>query len=290
VSGVGRTATELPAAALPGGGPAVVIEPRRRWSLGLGELWRYRELVLFLGWRDLKVRYRQALFGAAWALIQPFMLMVVFSIFLGRLAGVGSDGLPYPLFAFAALVPWTLFASSITSASQSVVGSNQLVSKVYFPRLALPIASVGSYLVDFAIAFGLLLAMMAYYDVYPTLRLLVLPGLVALTVVAALAVGIALSALNVRYRDVRYAVPFLVQLWLFASPIAYPASTVPEAARLLYAVNPVAGIVEGFRWALLGTDSAPVGLLAVSAAVSLLLLGLSFLYFKRTEAAFADVI
>lgn len=270
--------------------PLTVIRPTRPWSLGLRELWPYRELLYFFAWRDVKVRYRQAAFGIGWAVIQPLLLMVVFSIFLGRLAGVGSEGLPYPVFAFAALVPWTLFSSALTSSSQSVVGSSQLVSKVYFPRLALPVASVGSYLVDFLIALGILFAMMAYYGIYPSARLVWLPLLLALTVVVALGVGVGLSALNVRYRDVRYVLPFLVQLWLFASPVAYPASLVPESFRAVYAINPMAGTIEGFRWVLLGTGTAPWTLLAVSAAVSVAVFAASCLYFKRTEAGFADVI
>lgn len=267
-----------------------VIRPREGWSLGLAELWEFRELLYFFGWRDVKVRYRQAAFGAAWAIIQPLMFMVVFSVFLGRLAGVSSDGQPYPVFTFAALVPWTLFSSALTSSSQSVVSSSQLVSKVYFPRLALPVGSVGSFLLDFLIAFGILLGMMTYYGIHPSGRLVWLPALVALTLVVALAVGIGLAALNVRYRDVRYVLPFLVQLWLFASPVAYSTSLVPDSFRAVYGLNPMAGIIEGFRWALLGTGDAPSGMFAVSAAVSVLLFVVSCVYFKRTEAGFADVI
>jgi lipopolysaccharide transport system permease protein len=267
-----------------------VIRPRAPWSLGLGEVWQYRELLYFLAWRDVKVRYRQTAFGAAWAVLQPFLLMVVFSIFLGRLAGVKSEGLPYPIFAFAALVPWTLFSSSLTGASTSVVGSGPLLSKIYFPRLVLPIAAVGSYLLDFVIAMGVLVAMMAYYDIYPSGAVVWLPAFVALAIVAALAIGIGLAAVNVRYRDVRYALPFLVQLWLFASPIAYPVTAVPEGLRTVYGLNPVVGTVEGFRWALLGTDAPPAGMLAASAAVSAALLLAGCFYFRRTEAGFADVI
>jgi lipopolysaccharide transport system permease protein len=267
-----------------------VIRPSERWSLGLGELWQFRELLYFFAWRDVKVRYRQAVFGAAWAIIQPLLLMIVFSIFLGRLAGVSSEGEPYPVFTFVALVPWTLFASALTSSSQSVVSSSQLVSKVYFPRLALPVGSVGSFLLDFVIAFAILLGLMTYYGIHPSGRFVWLPALVALVIVIALAVGIGLAALNVRYRDIRYVLPFLVQLWLFASPVAYPASLVPDAFQELYGLNPMAGTIEGFRWALLGTGSAPGGMLAVSAAVSVALFVVSCVYFKRTEAGFADVI
>jgi lipopolysaccharide transport system permease protein len=274
----------------PAGRSITVIRPREGWSLGLGELWEFRELLYFFGWRDVKVRYRQAAFGAAWAIIQPLMFMVVFSVFLGRLAGVSSDGLPYPVFTFAALVPWTLFSSALTSSSQSVVSSSQLVSKVYFPRLALPVGSVGSFLLDFVIAFGILLGMMTYYGIHPSGRFVWLPALVALTLVVALAVGIGLAALNVRYRDVRYVLPFLVQLWLFASPVAYSTSLVPDSFRAVYGLNPMAGIIEGFRWTLLGTGDAPSGMFAVSAAVAVLLFVVSCVYFKRTEAGFADVI
>jgi len=271
-------------------GPVTVIRPGRPWSLGFRELWEYRELLYFFAWRDVKVRYRQAALGAAWALLQPLLLMVVFSVFLGRLAGVGSEGRPYPLFAFAALVPWTLFSSALTGSSQSVVTGGQLVSKVYFPRLALPVASVGSYLLDFVIAFGHLLPMMAYYGIYPSGRLIWLPAFVALAVLAALAVGIGLSALNVRYRDVRYVLPFLVQIWLFASPVAYSASLVPDSLRVLYGLNPLAGIIDGFRWMLLGTPAPPAGMLAASAAMTVALFVTSVVYFRRTETVFADVI
>jgi lipopolysaccharide transport system permease protein len=278
------------AAVAVGDRPVTIIRPGRPWSLGLRELWAYRELLYFFAWRDVKVRYRQAAFGVGWAVIQPLMLMVVFSIFLGRLAGVDSEGQPYPVFTFAALVPWTLFSSALTGSSQSVVSGGQLVSKVYFPRLALPVASVGSYLLDFAIAFGILLPMMAYYGIYPTARLVWLPALVALTILVALGVGIGLSAINVRYRDVRYVLPFLVQIWLFASPVAYAASLVPPSFRVLFGLNPLTGIIEGFRWMLLGTPAPSAGMLAASTGITVLLFVVSTLYFKRTEAGFADVI
>lgn len=271
--------------------PVLVIKPSSGFRLlPLRELWEYRELLYFLVWRDVKVRYKQTVLGAAWAIIQPFMLMVVFALFLGKLAGVPSDGLPYPLFAYAALVPWTLFASSLAGASDSLVGSSNLITKVYFPRLILPVAAAGSFLLDFAIAFGLLVGMMVFYGVYPSIALAWLPLLTLFAVVAALAVGIWLAALNVRYRDVRYAVPFLTQLWLFATPVAYPSSIVPKTWQPLLGLNPMAGVVEGFRWALLGTGEVPGAIILVSAAVTLGLLLGGLAYFQRTERTFADVI
>jgi lipopolysaccharide transport system permease protein len=270
--------------------PTLVIRPASPWSLGLAEVWDYRELLYFLSWRDVKVRYRQTLFGAAWAILQPFLLMVVFTVFLGHLARVGSQGLPYPIFSYTALVPWALFSAALTGAATSVVGSGTLVSKIYFPRLVLPVAAVGSYLVDFVIAFALLVGMMVYYGIYPNWHVVTLPAFVLLAIAAALAVGIGLGALNVRYRDVRFAIPFVVQLWLFASPIAYSASQVPEQWRLVYALNPMVGVVEGFRWALLGVGRPPGGMVAVSAAATIAVLVGSVLYFRRMEGGFADVI
>jgi lipopolysaccharide transport system permease protein len=268
-----------------------LIRSGRGWtSLRLGELWEYRELLYFLVWRDVKVRYKQTVFGASWAIIQPFLLMVVFSVFLGKLANVPSDGLPYPIFAYTALVPWTLFASSLAAASASLVGGGGLVSKVYFPRLLLPLASVGSYLLDFVVAMTLLVGMMLWYDIYPGAALAWLPAFVALALVCALGAGVWLSALNVRYRDVRYAVPFLVQIWLFASPVAYPAGEVPERWQTVYGLNPMAGVVEGFRFALLGQEAPPAGMVAISAAVAVALLAGALVYFRRVERTFADVI
>ena len=269
----------------------MVVEPPRRWAaLGLRELWAYRELVYFLTWRDVKVRYKQTVLGASWAVIQPFCTMVVFSLFFGRLARVPSDGIPYPLFSFAALVPWTFFANGLTQSAGSVVASQHLVTKVYFPRLAVPIATVLSGVVDFAIAFAILVAMMAYYGVWPTARALWVAPLLLLAFAAALGVGLWLAALNVRYRDVRYAVPFLAQLWLFATPIAYPSSLLDEPWRTLYGLNPMVGVVEGFRWALLGAERGPGGVLAASCAATFLVLAGGALYFRRTERTFADVV
>ncbi|MFA5786441.1 MAG: ABC transporter permease [Actinomycetota bacterium] len=271
--------------------PSILIRPSKGWvRLDVRELWAYRELLFFLVWRDVKVRYKQTVFGAAWAILQPFMLMVVFSIFLGRLAHVPSEGLPYPIFAYSALVPWTLFAQSLSGASDSLVGSSNLITKVYFPRLILPMAAAGSFVIDFVIALGLLVGMMLYYGVHPSAAILWLPALTVLAMLTALSVGIWLGALNVRYRDVRYALPFLVQLWLFASPVAYSSSLVPKAWRGIYALNPMAGVVEGFRWALLGTKTRPGAMIAVSAAATLVIFVGGLAYFRRVERTFADVI
>lgn len=269
----------------------VTIRPSRGIArLNLKELWDYRELLYFLTWRDVKVRYKQTFFGAGWAIIQPLLLMAVFSIFLGRLAGVPSDGLPYPLFAFAALVPWTFFAQVLSGASASLVNSSHLISKVYFPRMLLPLASAGSFIVDVAIATLVLLGLMLFYDLYPSVRILWIPLLVALALLAAIAVGIWLAALNVRYRDVRYAVPFLVQLWLFASPVAYSTSIVPERWQTLYGLNPMAGVVQGFRWAMTGAGDPPGRVLFVSVGATLVILGIAVTYFRRVESTFADEI
>lgn len=254
------------------------------------ELRDYRELLYFLVWRDTKVRYKQTALGASWAILQPLLLMVVFSIFLGQLARVPSDGLPYPVFTYAALVPWTLFASSLAGASQSLVGSQSLVTKVYFPRIIIPVAAVGSFVLDFVVAFVVLILMMWGYGIVPGIEVLWTPVFAALALGAALAAGIFFAALNVRYRDVRYAVPFLIQLWLFSSPVAYPASLVPERFQALYGLNPMAGVVEGFRWALLGSEPPAVGLLLVSSAIVVAALIAAVWYFERTKRTFADVI
>jgi lipopolysaccharide transport system permease protein len=268
-----------------------LIQPTRGWvSLNLGELWRYRELLFFLVWRDVKVRYKQTALGASWAVLQPFVTMVVFTLFFGRLAQMPSDGLPYPLFSFAALVPWTFFAHALTQSSESLVASQQLLKKVYFPRLAVPIASVLSGLVDFFIAFLVLLVMMLLFGVAPTPKILLAAPLLLLAMVTALGVGLWLCALNVQYRDVRYVVPFLAQLWLFATPIVYPSSLLDEPWRTVYGINPMAGVIEGFRWALLGTDTAPGPMLLVSSLVAVGILASGALYFRRMERTFADVV
>ncbi len=269
----------------------VVVRPSQGWiPLRLGDLWEYRELLFFLIWRDVKVRYKQTVLGAAWAIIQPFFTMVVFSLFFGRLAGMPSDGLPYPVFAYCALVPWQLFAGALSESANSLVTNERLITKVYFPRLVIPLASVLGGLVDFLIAFAVLLAMMGYYGIMPTLAVATLPLFVALAVGAAFGVGLWLSALNVQYRDVRYTIPFLVQFWLFATPIAYPASLVPQSWRAALGLNPMAAVVEGFRWALLGKVETPGALAGVSVVMVVLLLVGGLFYFRRMERTFADLV
>jgi len=271
--------------------PVIVVKPSKGWiSLKLRETWQYRELLYFLTWRDIKVRYKQTVLGAAWAIIQPFFTMIVFSIFFGRLARMPSDGLPYPIFAYAALVPWTFFANGLNQASNSLVGSANLIKKVYFPRLVVPISSVISGVFDFMLAFVVLLGMMLYYGIFPTVNIVWLPFLLLLTLTTSLGVGLWLSALNVQFRDVRYTVPFLTQFWLFATPIAYPSSLLSEPWRTLYGINPMVGVVEGFRWALLGTDTAPGPIIIVSSFMALTLLAGGAFYFRRLERTFADVI
>lgn len=259
-------------------------------GIGIRELWERRELLYFLTWRDLKVRYKQTFFGAAWALLQPLLLMMVFSVFLGRLGQIPSEGYPYPLFVLTGLVPWTFFAQSLTGAAESVVNSSHIVSKVYFPRLILPLSAASSFLIDFCIAIGVVLAMVAYYDLPFSLRLLWLAPLALFTLLAALSIGIFLAAVNVRYRDVRHAVPFFVQVGLFLSPVAYPAGLVPDEWKLLYGLNPMVGAIEGFRWTLLGGSGTPGTILAVSAVATLAVLIFSIWYFHNAERAFADVI
>jgi lipopolysaccharide transport system permease protein len=256
----------------------------------LHDLWAYRELLYFLAWRDFKVRYKQTALGAAWAVIQPFFTMVVFSIFFGYLGKIPSDGIPYPVFAYSALLPWSLFAHALNESSNSLVNNQGLITKVYFPRLIIPIAPLFVGLVDFGIAFVVLLGLMLFYGILPGLALLTAPLFVLLALVTALAVGMWLSALNVQYRDVRYTIPFLTQLWLFATPVAYPSSLLPEPWRSLYGLNPMAGVVEGFRWALLGRTAAPGPLIAVSVGAVLALLLGGLWYFNRMEQTFADIV
>ena len=271
--------------------PHVTIRPSTGWiPLNFGELWQYRELLVFLIWRDVKVRYKQTALGAAWAVLQPVFSMVVFSLFFGRLAKVPSDGIPYPIFAYCALLPWQLFAYALGESSGSVVANERLITRVYFPRLVIPIAGVLAGLVDFAIAFVVLILLMLGYGIVPTATVATLPLFVLLAIATALAVGLWLSALNVQYRDVRYTIGFLIQIWLFLSPVAYPSSLVPARWRPLYGLNPMAGVVEGFRWALVGKTPAPGALLAVSVTVVLLLLVGGLYYFRRMEKSFADVI
>ncbi|HKP82180.1 MAG TPA: ABC transporter permease [Pyrinomonadaceae bacterium] len=271
--------------------PRFRIEPATSWpSIGLRELWDYRELLYFLTWRDIKVRYKQTVLGAAWAVIQPLFMMLVFSLFFGKLAGVPSDGIPYPVFSFCGLLPWQLFSYSLTQAGNSLVGSQNLITKVYFPRLVVPISAVLGGVIDFAIAFVLLLGMMFYYGIVPGWQMVALPGLVLLAVLAALGVGLWLSALNVQYRDVRYTIGFLVQFWMFATPVAYPSSIVPEKWRVLYALNPMVGVVDGFRWALLGKPESPGVPLLISVIVVCALLAGGLYYFRRMEQQFADIV
>jgi lipopolysaccharide transport system permease protein len=271
--------------------PVTIVKPSKGWiSLKLDELWEYRELLYFLTWRDVKVRYKQTVLGAAWAVIQPFFTMVVFSLFFGKLAKMPSDGMPYPIFAYAALVPWMFFANGLNNSSNSLVGSASLIKKVYFPRLLVPISSIIPGLVDFVLAFAVLLGMMFFYRIWPTVNIIWLPFLLLLAFITALGVGLWLSALNVQFRDVRYTVPFLTQFWLFASPIAYPSSLLSEPWRTLYGINPMVGVVEGFRWALLGTDTAPGSMVVLSSLVALALLISGAFYFRRMEKTFADVV
>ena len=278
--------------AVPRNEPAVtVIQPSTGWSaLQLRDLWLHRELVLFMTWRDLKVRYKQTLLGAGWAILQPFLTMVVFSIFFGRLAGVPSDDVPYPIFSFTALIPWTLFSKALQDASRSLVASSHMITKIYFPRMILPLSSVLAGVVDFLIAFAVLLGMMVFYRIYPTSQVWTLPLFLLLTLVTAVGVGLWLSALNVMYRDVGYILPFLTQVWLFLTPIAYPTSIVPPQWQALYAVNPMTGVVEGFRWALLGTGQPPGMMTGVSALVAVVLLVSGMFYFRRMERRFADMV
>jgi lipopolysaccharide transport system permease protein len=271
--------------------PLTIIEPSSGWrAVDLRELWAFRELLYFLTWRDFKVRYKQTVLGAFWAVIQPFVTMVVFSIFFGRLASVPSDGIPYPVFSFAALVPWTFFAHGLHLGGESLTSNQALLRKVYFPRLALPIAAVLTGLVDFGLSFVVLLAIMLYYGFVVSAAAIAVVPLLVLTFATVLGVSLWLSALNVQYRDVRHVLPFLTQVWLFVTPIAYPSSLLSEPWRTLYGLNPMAAVVEGFRWALLGTPALPVGLLAMSCVSAVLLLVTGAFYFRRMERTFADVV
>jgi lipopolysaccharide transport system permease protein len=271
--------------------PVVLIGPSHGWgSLKLGELWEYRELLYFLTWRDISVRYKQTALGIAWAVIQPVMTMVVFSLFFGKLAKIPSDGVPYPIFSLAALVPWMFFANALTQSSNSLVANANLIRKVYFPRLAVPIATVLSGVVDFVFAFVVLLGMVLYYGVIPGLNILWLPLFLLLAFITALGVGLWCCAMNVQFRDVRYAMPFLVQLWMFATPIAYPSSLLSEPWRTVYGLNPMVGVVEGFRWTLLGTGTAPGLVIVASTVVALTILVGGTLYFQKMEKTFADVV
>ena len=271
--------------------PVTIIKPKRGWiSLDLRELWEYRELLFFLSWRDIKVRYTQTALGIAWAILQPVFTMVIFSVFLGRLAKIPSENIPYPIFSFAALVPWQFFANGLSASADSLVASANLLKKVYFPRLVIPISAVLSGALDFAIAFVVLLGMMLAYGIVPTWNVLWLPLLILLALVTSLGVGLWLTAMNVQFRDVRYAIPFLVQAWMYASPIVYPSTILSEPWRTVYGINPMVGVVEGFRWALLGTDTAPGPMVLVSSLVAIALLLSGAYYFRRMEKSFADVV
>ena len=276
------------------GAPATArlrIVATRGWvSLKLRELWQYRELIYLLVWRDVKVHYKQTVLGATWAILQPFLTMVIFSVFLGRLARVPSDGIPYPVFAFTALVPWTFFSSGLIQASTGMVTNANLIKKVYFPRMAIPIARVMAGLVDFVLAFIVLLGLIAYYGIVPTVNVVWLPLFVLLAVATALGVSLWLSAMHVQFRDVGYTIPFLTQFWMFATPIAYPSSLLQEPWQTLFGLNPMVGVVEGFRWALLGTGGGPRPMILVSAVVTLVVLVGGAFYFRRMERIFADVV
>ena len=271
--------------------PSLRIEPPQGWlHVDFQELWAARELLYFFVWRDIKIRYKQTAIGAAWAVLQPVMTMAVFSLFFGKLAKIPSHGLPYPIFYYSALLPWMYFSGALQNATNVVVEQQRVITKVYFPRLVLPLSAVLSGLVDFAISFVVFLAMMAYYRIVPGPAMLLFPAFLLLAVLTALGAGLWLSALNAIYRDVRYVVPFLVQFWMFASPVAYPSSLVPERWRWVYGLNPMAGVIEGFRWSLTGHGQPPNILLAASSAMVLLLVGGGVAYFTRMEGTIADVV
>jgi lipopolysaccharide transport system permease protein len=267
-----------------------ITPPGRWWALPFKEIWEYRELLYFFVWRDIKVRYKQTAIGAAWAVLQPLMTMLVFSLFFGRLAHIPSEGQPYPIFFYCALLPWMYFSSALQSATNTIVENQRLITKVYFPRLMLPLSAVLSGLIDFGISFLMFGLMMIYYGIRPTISALWVPAFLLLAVLTALGVGLWLAALNALYRDVRYVLPFLVQLWMFASPVAYPSSLVPERWRLLYGLNPMSGVIEGFRWSLTGRGKAPGGLFFVSLGAVLIILLSGLAYFQKMETTIADVV
>ncbi len=272
--------------------PVVIIKPSKGWvGLRLNDLWIYRELVYFLSWRDIKVRYKQSVLGILWAILKPFMAMVVFTIFFGNFANIPSDGLPYPIFSYTATLPWELFAASLGVASRSMVSNSNMVSKIYFPRLIIPLASVMSSVIDFFIGFTILIGMMIFYKITPTVAILWLPLLILLALITALGVGFWTSALMVRYRDVGYIMPFVANLWMYLTPVVYPSSMIPEKWRLVFALNPMTGVVEGFRFALLGTtQSVSWGMILISSLIAVLVLISGMFYFRRMEKQFADMI
>jgi lipopolysaccharide transport system permease protein len=272
--------------------PITILQPPKGLSaLNLRDLWIYRELVVFMIWRDIKVRYKQTLLGATWAILQPLLTMVVFNYFFGTLAKIPSDGVPYPIFSFTALLPWQLFSKALQDASRSLVSNRHMITKVYFPRLVLPLSSIIAGLVDFGIAFFVLLGLMFYYQMPLRIEMLALPLLLLLALTTALGVGLWLSALNVLYRDIAYIMPFLAQFWMYISPVVYPSSLFPEKWRFIYYLNPMTGVIEGFRWALLGTQTTfPVLLMVLSILISLLILVSGLFYFRRMERLFADMV
>lgn len=271
--------------------PLTLIEPRRSLvDLNMREIWEYRDLIIFLAWRDISVRYKQTLAGVGWAVFQPFLLMIVFSLFFGNLAEIPSNGVPYPIFNYTALLPWQFFATGMSMSSTSLISNANMITKVYFPRLVIPISAILPPLVDFCIAFLMLLAMMLFYHIMPTWNILWLPLFLLLALVSALGVGLWLSAIAVTYRDVRFIVPFFVQLGMFVSPVVYPSNMVPEPWNIIYGINPMAGVIEGFRWALLGTSDPPGLMLVVSAVIALILLVSGLVYFSHVEETFADVV
>jgi lipopolysaccharide transport system permease protein len=273
------------------GTPEIVIEASKGWvSLKLGELWQYRELLFFLAWRDVKVRYKQAVLGIAWAIIQPLMTVVIFSVVFGQLANLPSEGIPYPVFSYAALLPWQLFSGALTRSGSSLVGNATLLTKVYFPRLIIPLSASMSGLIDFSISFVVLLGLMLYYGILPTWAILWLPLLVILVLVTALSVGLWLSAFNVQYRDVQHIIPFIIQAWMYVSPVVYSIELIPAGSwRIIYGLNPLTGVIQSFRWALLGANP-PDELMVVSIGVVTILLVTGLYYFRRMEKIFADVV
>ncbi|MFQ5900056.1 MAG: ABC transporter permease [Thermodesulfobacteriota bacterium] len=270
---------------------SLIIKPKKGWQVvNFKELLEYRDLFYFLVNRDIKVKYKQTILGGLWAIIQPFFMMVVFSLFFGRLAKMPSDDVPYPIFNYTAMVPWVYFATAIASSGNSLIGNTNLISKVYFPRLIIPITPVLAGLLDFSIAFIVLIGMMLWYNIYPTVMTLLFPLLVFLMILSASGVGMVLAALSARYRDVRYTIPFIVQFWMFASPIVYPSSMIPEQYRMWYGLNPMAGVIEGFRSILLGSIPFPTGMIMLSVIVSIILFLAGMFYFRQTERFFADIV
>ncbi|PKL70360.1 MAG: phosphate ABC transporter permease [Methanomicrobiales archaeon HGW-Methanomicrobiales-1] len=270
--------------------PTLIIRPPRKWvPVDLHELWNYRELLTSFTIRDIKIRYKQTALGFLWAIIQPLFMMVIFTVIFGGFAKIPSEGIPYPLFSFAALLPWMLFSEGLTRSTMSMVANANIMTKVYFPRLIMPISGILSPVVDFAVSISILILMMAYYGFVPTINVVFLPLFILLALATSLGIGLWLSALNVKYRDFQYTVPFIIQLWMYASPVVYPASMIPEAIRPLYGLNPMAGVIEGFRWALLGTE-IPGAMIFVSVGVVVVLLVSGMFYFRRMEQYYADIV